>query len=278
MFVPFFIQFGFQVWGLLMNFIDRGRVFDYEERIYAFYNQTDIFLLVFGIGILMITIIKIRKYEIRLKNNFAEIGEYSLQWLHNLIFVLFGIWILFLIPTVYEVITGSSPMNIYYPVWIATSALIYWIGYSTYLKQHNSVSLDLEQSETQRNHKLSQNTNTYHRDLLALMEHEKPYLNQDLTLKLLADKLDLSSGYLSQIINQFEGKNFFDFINSYRVASVKEKIQNPDYAHFNLLGIAFDSGFKSKSTFNLSFKKLTGKTPSGFKKSWETSRDKNKTS
>ena len=100
-----------------------------------------------------------------------------------------------------------------------------------------------------------------------LMKEEKLFLDQELDLKSLADKLKLSSGYLSQIINKYEQKNFFDFINGYRVEEVKSKIPDPAYQHLSLLGIAFESGFKSKSTFNLAFKKHTGMTPSGFKKS-----------
>ena len=50
-----------------------------------------------------------------------------------------GIWVLFAIPNINELITGYSPMNMYYPLWIATSALIYWIGYSTYFRRRTIV-------------------------------------------------------------------------------------------------------------------------------------------
>jgi len=72
---------------------------------------------------------------------------------------------------------------------------------------------------------------------------------------------------LSRVINEHFGRNFFDFINGYRVAEVKRKILDPAYAHFSLLGIAFESGFNSKSAFNRVFKKITGQTPSQFKES-----------
>ena len=78
--------------------------------------------------------------------------------------------------------------------------------------------------------------------------------------------MDLSKGYLSQIINQKEGKNFFDFINHYRVEDVKEKLNDDAYSHFSILGVALEAGFKSKSTFNAVFKKMTGMTPSQFKR------------
>ena len=78
---------------------------------------------------------------------------------------------------------------------------------------------------------------------------------------------ELSNSYLSQIINQSQGQNFFDFINAYRVEEVKSLLHHPDYAHYTILGVAQEAGFKSKSTFNSVFKKMTGMTPSDYKKS-----------
>jgi AraC-like DNA-binding protein len=106
----------------------------------------------------------------------------------------------------------------------------------------------------------------YIQRLLQLMEEEKCYLQSRLSLKDLADKLDLSENNLSQLINEGMQKTFYDFVNEYRVEEVKRKILNPKNAHLTLLGIAFESGFNSKSSFNLIFKKFTGQTPTQFKK------------
>ena len=142
------------------------------------------------------------------------------------------------------------------------------MGYSAYSKNPSEKPIELAETKSQfENTKLSENTATYHQSLIQLMQSERPYLDQDLNLKKLSNYLDISSGYLSQIINQYEKKNFFDFINAHRVETVKEKIVDPKSQHLNLLGIAYESGFKSKSTFNLAFKKHTGKTPTAYKKS-----------
>jgi AraC-like DNA-binding protein len=105
-----------------------------------------------------------------------------------------------------------------------------------------------------------------HAFLKELIIREKPYMNKDLTLFILADTLQIQPNHLSQIINMFEEKNFFDFINSYRVEEVKTYIQQKPESHLNLLGIAFECGFNSKSSFNRAFKKFTGQTPSEFNK------------
>ncbi|MCS6819220.1 MAG: AraC family transcriptional regulator [Chitinophagales bacterium] len=103
--------------------------------------------------------------------------------------------------------------------------------------------------------------------LLDFMEKEKPYLNPELTIQDLADKMNIPKHHLTYIINNGLQKNFFNFVNEYRVEEFKKRVANPAYKHLTLLAIAFDSGFNSKSSFNNIFKNITGQTPSEYKKS-----------
>jgi AraC-like DNA-binding protein len=107
----------------------------------------------------------------------------------------------------------------------------------------------------------------YSKQLIEFMQSEKPYLNPDLTLQQLASQVNISPHYLSQVINEQFKANFFEYINRFRVEEVKSRINNPKFDSFSLLGIAFDSGFNSKSAFNRIFKKFTNQTPSQYKSS-----------
>jgi len=100
--------------------------------------------------------------------------------------------------------------------------------------------------------------------LLHYMDSEKPYLDPELTLSDLAKRLSISRSVLSQLINEGMGDNFYNFINKYRVEQVKVFMGDPAMKHFNLLGLGLEAGFKSKSTFNLIFKRFTGLTPSEY--------------
>jgi putative ABC transport system permease protein len=84
-------------------------------------------------------------------------------------------------------------------------------------------------------------------------------------LNLLSGKLDLTTHELSRILNSVIKKSFNDFINEYRVKAVARKMQDPAYNHITLLGIAYESGFNSQSTFTRIFKQTTGKTPLEYK-------------
>ena len=85
--------------------------------------------------------------------------------------------------------------------------------------------------------------------LLDYMESEKPYLDGNLTIHDLSQKTGISRHYITQVLNEIYGKNFFTFINEYRTREVIERFSDSRYDHYTILAIAFDSGFNSKSTF-----------------------------
>jgi len=101
--------------------------------------------------------------------------------------------------------------------------------------------------------------------ILDYMNTEKPYLVSELTLKELSIKLEISKHHFSEVLNMSFGKNFYGFINLFRVEEAKKIIKN-DTNNITMLAIAYDSGFNSKASFNRVFKEITGTTPSEFKR------------
>lgn len=100
--------------------------------------------------------------------------------------------------------------------------------------------------------------------LEAIMQGEKLYLNPELTLSDLSEKLQTHNSWVSYVINTGFQKNFNDFVNAYRVAEFQKKVNDPRLSHYTLLALAFECGFNSKSTFNRAVKKATGQLPSTF--------------
>ncbi len=103
-------------------------------------------------------------------------------------------------------------------------------------------------------------------DLIRLMEKDKLYLNGKLSIQDVSEKLSIPRQYISEVLNEHMNTNFQDFINEYRVEEFIKRLQNDQNNHFTLLGIAIDVGFNSKSSFNATFKKFKGVTPTQFKK------------
>jgi|GEM_PF-1124097 len=101
------------------------------------------------------------------------------------------------------------------------------------------------------------------RKLDKLMK-EKYYLNEKLTIDVLADKLETNSKYLSQLINESQQKNFYTYINTFRVTEAQRLLNERQHQKYSIQGIALMAGFTSKSSFNEAFRRITGMTPSEY--------------
>lgn len=124
-----------------------------------------------------------------------------------------------------------------------------------------------EQSERYAHSSLTkENAQLYLQQLTAYLGDGHPFLHRDLTLQDVAQELNIPQHHLTQTINEQLNKNFYTLINEYRIEEVKRRLLDPKYAHYNILAIAHDAGFNSKSSFNMIFKKHVGVTPSQWRK------------
>lgn len=106
---------------------------------------------------------------------------------------------------------------------------------------------------------------SYQAQLISYFETEKPYMLRELNAQMVAKHLGIKQHHLTEVMNEYIGKNFYTFVNEYRVAEVQEMLKNKKFDHYSLLGIAYEAGFNSKSSFNTIFKKITGLTPTEYK-------------
>jgi len=100
--------------------------------------------------------------------------------------------------------------------------------------------------------------------IIKVMEEDKLYLNPNLTLKSIAEKLNTTQGVISAILNNEIKMSYNDFVNSYRVQEVKRKLETDAIDQYTLIALAKDSGFKSKSTFYRAFQKFESQSPKSY--------------
>ena len=101
--------------------------------------------------------------------------------------------------------------------------------------------------------------------LLYLLEVDKIYRNEKLSLISLAEKLKITPHQLSWVINDKINRSFPSLINCYRVEEVKKKLTQSNLSEITILQAAFEAGFSTKTSFNKAFKSITGMTPSQYR-------------
>ncbi|MCH2196335.1 helix-turn-helix transcriptional regulator [Kordia sp.] len=167
----------------------------------------------------------------------------------------------------------------YYPLRLATSILLYWIGYqgtSRYTLLHDRIMLrgklaalkhettEKVVSETENN--LLEKHQQEFETIASYILSEQRFLDSKLSLEQLSDELDISAGHLSKLINNYSEYNFSDYINSLRVAQAKALLKDDDFDNYTIVAIGLECGFNSRSTFYTAFKKFTDLTPSEYRK------------
>ncbi len=180
---------------------------------------------------------------------------------------LMTLFLTFLVAAVVFTFTAEDDLG---DIYIATAASVVFYGITFYFLTHPELLHAARPEAARKKYEKSalapEVAGSLKERLLGYMASEKPYLDSELTLPQLAEKLRTSTHHLSQLVNEGLGVNFADFINQYRIGAVQEKLRDPAYGHLKIEEIAYQTGFNSKSTFQAAFKKFAGVTPSEYRK------------
>lgn len=179
-----------------------------------------------------------------------------------------GVWSEAKVPIVITILTPFYQTTFFYMLSIGLFILLIltFIFYRWYIKKQLAKQRALMRYNTSN---LSDTeAKKISEKLTETMLNEKPYLNADLTLYKLAEVLDTKPHNLSQVLNEYHKTGFHGFINSYRVKEATKMLIETD---LKIIAVAYDSGFKSISTFNVAFKKETGMTPSRYRRNEKSS-------
>lgn len=204
----------------------------------------------------------------RLYQENRERREYPLEvqrWLNILVglvvayvvsYVIYGL-------TISEVIPRSDIL--YHIQIILMASMVLYIGYASYLQPSILAGPYHPKQIKYTKSGLTQSFSVELRDaLLQLLEEEKVYLKNDISLDELAERLHTTRHNASQVINEHFGLNFFELINKYRIQDALSILESD--REMNIIDVAYQVGFNNKVTFNKSFKKFLSKTPTQYLK------------
>ncbi len=230
-----------------------------------------------GIAYSAVTLLYLRRHRLRVKNSYSNVERVNLTWLLWLAGAAAAIWVM----------ATSLKLGAVGPrvrddhISLAIAVVVYGIGYKG-LRQPEIFTYDaapdvapkVETAQSERRQERSAlaapEAERLERDLLGLMESERPWKEPDLTLADLAIRLESTPHKVSELLNARLGQTFYDFVNGYRVQEVQRRIASGENRTRTMLTLALDAGFASKSTFNQAFKSRTGQTPSDYRKAIAT--------
>ncbi len=224
-------------------------------------------------------VLSLRYYSNYKKLLFAKVSyadSILFKWMRNFMISFLGILVLRVIFFITNPEWGNFGSQFWH--YVAFSFVFYYIaitGYSSVIKQ---IALEGEKlrivnvfdedvSVIESDSKPSDNNKGHDewKDKLSqLMTKQRLFENPRLTLSDVAKELDITTKTVSSAVNSGFNMNFNDFVNHHRIEAIKEKLSNGEHNRTTLLGIALDSGFNSKATFNRAFKKSTSLSPKDF--------------
>lgn len=241
--------------------------------------------LAYSLVYIVATFRVVRRHRASIRLRFASEDRMALIWLRNILIGGFGMWLLS--TGVYVVgwaLGAGDPLAGFSDaVSLALAVFIYAIGYLG-LRQHavpewvvspagpsHSATNDIVDVATpsmpryERSGLTSDRISELAAALDRTMDETRAYRSTDLSLADLARRLDVPPHHLSETLNAGHGRNFYDYVNGWRVQDVKRRLEDPADDHFTVLALALDAGFASKSAFNATFRKHVGMTPSEYR-------------
>lgn len=202
-----------------------------------------------------------------LKEKYADLRKKDLRW-----FMTFVVGLLALI--ILEGLMNLTSITVLFPDRTTVATILVYSLFTWYFTYHafNQKKVPVTKLIDYKAIRLTHHTTDeelmgLRKKLDSLFNDEEVYLDEELSLKKVSDKLGVSEKYLSYFFNTILKTTFYDFVNDHRVDEVIKQMKLEENRKFTLLALAYKSGFKSKATFNRIFKKTTGSTPSQYLKS-----------
>lgn len=241
-----------------------------------------ILFIISGFGYVLWSSMLLKKHKKNIDQQFSNTEHINLKWLQYLIYCLGVTWLfvawgnddwIFAAASVFVLFIGYFGIK---QVGIFTNSnLIASPQYATDFQAQDSFLELISESKIIENEEVAkkkyqksglsdEQADKVQKELTDIMQNEKLYKNPELTLADLANRLAIHPNYLSQVINEKEGVNFYDYINTLRIEEFKKQIAQPKNKQYTMLTVAYDCGFNSKSSFNRYFKKVMDVQPSEY--------------
>lgn len=236
-----------------------------------FYGLFEFLMIIYGLVLIWITFRKLRRHSKLIKDQYSSVERRDLKWIYYAVILIIS---MFLIMPVFAFIDAPIVEEAFGT--LGSLALTYWISYNGLFQQvsmnlvnNNNVAVKMpsrSENLSAKKEKELERLESVFVKIESIIKEEKLFLNSDLTIVDVSDKVGEHSRLVSNAINSISSKTFNSYINRYRVEMAKEMLLSEESSRLNIEGIGFEVGFKSNSSFYTAFKKELKITPLQFVK------------
>ncbi|MCT4589384.1 MAG: helix-turn-helix domain-containing protein [Carboxylicivirga sp.] len=242
-------------------------------------ESLQLFEYLFNIAILVFILRLLKKHQKSVRSYYSNLEQLTLKWIKVIVLIFLGFHVLWITEDLVviqadwlgEYFAGISSMF--------TLFMIFWIGHNGF-SQHEIFTQKMfacceekipEESEEQSFNDIENNDNQLWVEIRNKIQTKQLFLDPKLNLRGLSEAIGMNEKEVSRLINQQENCNFYQFINRYRVEQFKKLLVSERATQLSFMGLAYEAGFNSKSTFYSAFKAIEGITPKQFKDSIQKS-------
>ena len=278
-FLPFVLLLIVSLPLLQLNLLQQKQIADSINEVPWYFIFAELIFAVTFIYYIVNTIRLLRKHREVIKDTFSYGEKVNLSWLRHIVisfislllltiivFVLSNLHLFNVVVTDEVLYIGLAVIVLYVGLWGIRQGKIFYYAEPQIDEIEDAGIVSKDEKEKPDTIQIGEESETDKilEPLLNLMKKEKPFLDPELNIITLSAKLNMHPHKLSKLINSHLQKNFFDFVNQYRVEEFKALALEPDHKQYSILAIAYDAGFNSKASFNRIFKNITGHTPSQY--------------
>lgn len=242
-------------------------VFLENDSLQALRFSYAILLIISFLGYSVLTFIKLHRHRMRIRDLYSYTSQkITLGWAMFVSISFFVLYAAVFIIGFTRVLIRDFPLD---PVLMGNIVLVFHaFAFSIFGFQQDRIYPGSPQSASKkysRSGLRKEEVDALGKRLVQVVEEKKMYLDPELSILDVSNALHVPRHYVTQALNEKIGKNFYHFINTYRVAAAKQKLIDPKNDRFTVLAVGYDAGFNSKSSFNTLFKKYAGMTPTEFR-------------
>ncbi|TAJ11760.1 AraC family transcriptional regulator [Marinilabiliaceae bacterium JC017] len=235
----------------------------YSTYLELFLDIYSLAALVYSIVYAILSLRLMISYRTKAVNFYSRLDGKIMNWVMVMLWFILGFYVVYGIIFFLSFWMSSVLDGFFNIMSLINVFFVYYVALSGYNQSLQNVMVLTQYKEQPQETEVD--LSDFFVRLVDYFNRDKPHMNPDLNIQLLAVEMNVNYKKISKAINENASENFNTFVNKFRVEEAKQMLHDPRYSQFSILAIGYEAGFNSKASFYSAFKRFTNSTPLQFK-------------